>query len=183
MHNYEIEGAYMIEIHNKSDSKEFHEYNEKLKCEKRTLHCRYISCICIGICTWLIITSTYNQSVFVEQFSMASTITSIILSVIAIIMSITGEGKTEGIRNQMTETTQELRNTVNTVQEINNGVGESLRELQKGLNELQFKIDQIPDSTAEKLYAKRRTSTSIARKVSVSSEKNKEWSNINDKQI
>ena len=79
----------------------------------------------------MIITSTYNQSVFVEQFSMASTITSIILSVIAIIMSITGEGKTEGIRNQMTETTQELRNTVNTVQEINNGVGESLRELQK----------------------------------------------------
>lgn len=138
--------------------------DEKIKYEKQKIHCRYISCICIAISIWLITTSTYKQSGFIEQISFASTITSIILSVIAIILSITGEGKTEGIRNQMMETTQELRNTVKTVQGINKGVESSLEELKKGLNELQEKIDTIPDNTAMKLTKRREPSTLIEKK-------------------
>lgn len=134
--------------------------DEKIKYEKQKIHCRYISCICIAISIWLIITSTYKQSGFIEQISFASTITSIILSVIAIILSITGEG----IRNQMMETTQELRNTVKTVQGINKGVESSLEELKKGLNELQEKIDNIPDNTAMKLTKRREPSTAIEKK-------------------
>lgn len=64
----------------------------------------------------------------------------------------------------MMETTQELRNTVKTVQGINKGVESSLEELKKGLNELQEKIDTIPDNTAMKLTKRREPSTLIEKK-------------------
>lgn len=159
---------------------EFHEYTEKLKCEKKTLHCKYISCISIGICIWMIVSRVYDQEDFVSQLEFASTVASIILSVIAIIMSITGEGKTEGIRNQMTETTMELKTTVTTVRGINSDVSASLEELKKGLGELQNKIDQIPDSTVEKWSKKNASSTIVSTPYDQIDVSRKEWSNINE---
>lgn len=133
-------------------------YNIMLKYEKIKLHIRYISCICISIAMWVIVSGTANNPDFISQFSFASTVTSIVLSVVAIILSITGEGKTEAIRNQMTETTNELHNTVVEVRKINEDTEESLGELKKGLSELQSKIDKLPYDTASvtsEMYAMR----------------------------
>lgn len=161
---------------------DYHEYNERLKVEKQKLHVKYIAGICIGIITVVLAYRTSDVETFVNQLSFASTIASIILSVLAIIMSISGEGKTEGIRNQMSETTMELRKTVETVQTINEGVINSLNQLEGGINELQTKIEQIPDNTAEKVYAKNRVGvTRPIRGIEVNLN-NERWSRINDKQ-
>lgn len=163
------------------DCEDFHEYNERLKVEKQKLHVKYIAGICITIAAVVLAYRTSDVQTFVDQLSFASTIASIILSVLAIIMSISGEGKTEGIRSQMTETTLELRKTVETVQTINDGVITNLKQLQDGMNELQMKIELIPDNTAEKVYAKNHTLTKTRRVQEVSGS-NERWSKINDKQ-
>lgn len=163
------------------DCEDFHEYNERLKVEKQKLHVKYIAGICITIATVVLAYRTSDVQTFVDQLSFSSTIASIILSVLAIIMSISGEGKTEGIRSQMTETTLELRKTVKTVQTINDGVITNLKQLQDGMNELQMKIEMIPDNTAEKVYAKNHTLTKTRRVQEVSGS-NERWSKINDKQ-
>lgn len=113
---------------------------------------------------------------------MASTVASIILSVIAIIMSITGEGKTDAIKNQMIETTQELKRMVKKVQKINTSVDESLQELKNGLTELQRKIDDVPDSTAKKLYSKEKKEINLV-ETKVNSIENDDdgWRSLNDK--
>lgn len=103
---------------------------------------------------WFLITNTYSQEGFVNQFSFASTIASIILSVLAIIMSISGEGKTETIRNEMSEAVQDMRDTVEIVKDVNNGVIDNLEELKKSLSELQIKIEKLPDNTAQAVYEK-----------------------------
>ena len=135
----------------KNSSKEqFDKYDILLKCEKRNLHSRYIACISVAICIWLIVTDTSGNAEFVGQLSLAGTIASIILSVIAIIMSITGEGKTEAIRNQMLETTQELKHTVTSVEQIDEDVKKSIEKLKESIEVLQEKVDRVPDATAER---------------------------------
>lgn len=167
---------------NNDKCEDYHYYNEKLKVEKQKLHVKYIAGICIGITAVVLAYRTSEVQTFVNQLSFASTIASIILSVLAIIMSISGEGKTEGIRNQMSETTMELRKTVETVQTINEGVINSLNQLEDGINELQTRIEQIPDNTAEKIYAKRYQGVTKTRKIAVDNANNETWRKINDKQ-
>lgn len=108
----------MINIEEKENDEGSNSCFEKIKYEKRVLHGRYIAGISISISVFLIITKAYSSSELVQKLSMASTVASIILSVIAIIMSITGEGKTDAIKNQMIETTQELKRMVKKVQRI-----------------------------------------------------------------
>lgn len=98
----------------------------------------------------MIVTNTSANVEFVAQLSLAGTISSIILSVLAIIMSITGEGKTEAIRNQMLETTQELKHTVVSVEKIDEDVKVSIERLKESIVDLQEKVDKVPDVTAEK---------------------------------
>lgn len=172
----------MKNIEEKDNHEEHINDYEKIKYEKKIIHCRYISCISISICVILIITKAYASDEFVQQLSMAGTVTSIILSVIAIIMSITGEGKTDAIRNQMIERTQELKKTVKTVQKINTSVDESLQELKNGLTELQRKIDDVPDSTAKKLYSKEKNEIGLVEtKVNNIGSNDEGWKRINDK--
>ncbi len=49
-----------------------------------------------------------NNSNFASHFSFASTVTSIILSVLAIFMSVTGEAKTQAIRDKIEKETDEI---------------------------------------------------------------------------
>ena len=65
-------------------------------------------------------------------------------------MSITGEGKTEAIRNQMLETTQELKHTVASVEKIDADVQDSIAKLKGSIEILQEKVDKVPDATAER---------------------------------
>lgn len=157
------------------DKKKLHESEMRLKYEKNKIHSRYIACICIGICIWIIITNTAQQVDFVAQLSMASTVTSIILSVIAIIMSISGEVTTEGIRNQMLETIQELHTTANIVKDINSEVKDNILELKKSIDELQGKIDVLPDATADTIYRKGNSRNSYTEQKTIKNRNSGKW--------
>ena len=60
----------------------------------------------ILIIVWLFTERT--DSDFVEHFSFASTVTSIILSVLAIFMSVSGESKTQAIRDRIEQEADEI---------------------------------------------------------------------------
>lgn len=130
-------------------AKEFNEYAAKLENEKIKLHIKYILSICIGISAMVVICCAYDKDVFIGKLELAGTITSIVLSVVAIIMSISGEGKTEGIRNQMTELMLELKNTVNVVNKINADVNQSIEKLQLEINKMSGQVNEMYINTAD----------------------------------
>lgn len=125
------------------------EYELKVKCMKTKLHSRYIACISAGIVIWVLATGKANSPDFANWISFASTITSIILSVIAIIMSITGESKTDAMREQMEETTKKLEATANAIENANKVNKENIKELKENLVLLQAKIESLQGRTDE----------------------------------
>lgn len=74
---------------------------EKIKYEKMCLHIKYIVAIALTIAAGSIAVRCYDVSAFVEKISFASTIASIILSVIAIIMTINSETKSENTKDKL----------------------------------------------------------------------------------
>lgn len=127
------------------------EYEIKLKCMKTKLHSRYITCIAVGIVIWLLATGQANTSEFSAWISFASTIASIILSVIAIIMSITGESKTDAMRNQMEETANKLEETARSIEIANKQNIKNIEELKENIDKLQEKVEQYKGETVEAL--------------------------------
>ena len=123
---------------------DYNEYEIRLKCMKAKLHSRYISCIAFGIVIWLLATGEANTSEFSNWISFASTITSIILSVIAIILSITGESKTDAMRNQMEETAHKLEETAEAIEQANVQNIKNTQELKENIVVLQKKIESMP---------------------------------------
>lgn len=126
------------------------EYFLKRENDRIKLHIRYICFIVGGILVWLIATGTSSDEKFPEWVSFASTITSIILSVLAIIMSITGEGKTEHIKEQLEATARDIKKSQKIVNQINGTIKESLDKVNDGMDLINKKIDSLPDVTAEK---------------------------------
>lgn len=127
------------------------EFEIKIKCIKAKLHCKYLIVIAAMVCIWLFSVKTYGDSAFVSQMSFASTITSIILSVLAIIMSITGEGKTEHIKEQLETTAKEIQESQQKVNEINKSVEDALKKLNQSIDVLNDKIERISEDTAQKV--------------------------------
>lgn len=122
---------------------------DKFALKKMEIHRNYICIILGGIIIWLITSGTYTDNSFPELVSFASTISSIILSVIAIIMSITGESKTEAMKNQMEETakridivTNELHKDMDTA---NADITKLISQLEKQIKILQDKVDKVPE--------------------------------------
>ena len=105
------------------------ENNEKnSKHEKLKLHFIYIVVICFIICIGTIIIAAYNQEAFVAQVSFAGTITSIVLSVIAIWLSISGERTTNDIRIKIAESTERLSDTTKNVEALNKNYENTMNE-------------------------------------------------------
>lgn len=138
-----------IETSTECPCKNYDEYELKLRCMRTKLHSRYIACIATGIVIWLIATGTSSNDKFPELISFASTITSIILSVIAIIMSITGESKTDAMRNQMERTAKKLEDTVNIVESANKENIGNIRELKENIKILEKKLENMPVKVTE----------------------------------
>ena len=138
----------------------FDEYEIKIKCVKTKLHSRYLSIIAIGICIWQFAGNATEEQ-FVSQFSFASTITSIILSVLAIIMSITGEGKTEHIKEQLQEAAKNIDKTQKKIKEINDCIENNLKFLNMEVKNLHSEIEKLPETVAENVEEKflKRSST------------------------
>lgn len=114
--------------------------SNELKYLQMKLHLRYITGISLGIVVWMVASGAANNTEFSSWISFASTVTSIILSVIAIIMSITGESKTDAMRNQMEETAQKLEETANAIEAANKKNEENINELKENIHILQEKV-------------------------------------------
>jgi len=83
------------------------------------LHYKYSIVIAIILLFGGIVLATSNQDEFVVQVSFGSTMSSIILSIIAIWMSISGERTTNDIRTKIAESTERLSNTTNNIETLN----------------------------------------------------------------
>lgn len=98
--------------------------------------------VAIALMVIALVTKTVDDSAFVEQVSFASTITSIILSVIAIWMSITGERSTNEIRMKVSETVDKLTATTNNSMALSD-------ELRETLTSQNIKYEEIKNKMAE----------------------------------
>ena len=97
------------------------------------------------MCVWLFTAHCDKQ--FVAHFSFASTVTSIILSVLAIFLSITGELKTQTLRERIeqeaeviTDVTAELRNQMQ-------GLTNKIDMVQNETNKISGALNKNPDVT------------------------------------
>lgn len=92
---------------------------------------------------------TSENEVFTNQVSFASTITSIILSVIAIWMSISGERQNSEIKERVVSASDKLFETVSKSQDITSELIETL-EKQKGLyDNISNEINRVDSSIGE----------------------------------
>lgn len=154
-----------IETNKECPCSNYSEYELKIRCIKIKLHSTYLIVIATMICVWLFSLITYEKDGFVGQVSFASTITSIILSVLAIIMSITGEGKTEHIKEQLEATAKDIQETQRKVNEINRAVEANLDKLNGGIDRLNEKIEHISEDTARRVMQYQNDITAESSKV------------------
>lgn len=143
--------------------------NEKnLQHEKLRLHIKYIIVICSIICIGTIIITSYNQDAFVSQVSFAGTITSIVLSVIAIWLSISGERSTNDIRIKIAESTERLSDTTKKVKSLNksyeNTMDTQLNEL-KNVQEQLTKVISSVNSVGEQVSHLEKQNVSISNTI------------------
>lgn len=140
-----------IETNKECPCSSYDEFEIKIKCVKTKLHSTYLLIIAVMVCIWLFSVLAHGDTDFVDQISFASTITSIILSVLAIIMSITGEEKTEHIKDQLEVTAKDIKKSQETVTNINETIKNSLEKVNEGMDLINKKIDMLPDATAKKV--------------------------------
>lgn len=95
------------------------------------------------IIVWLI-TAVKDEN-FVSHFSFASTVASIILSVLAIFMSFIGESKTQIIRDKIENETKEIMLITNRFEEYMDGVLGKIDKIIKNTDKIQAAINEHPD--------------------------------------
>lgn len=156
------------------------EYQLKAENDRLKLHLKYICFIAGSIFVWLIATKTADNEDFTAWISFASTITSIILSVLAIIMSISGENKSEVARNQLEETSKKIDLAVESMEGINRQTTENIDSIDNTLRTLNEKIESMDLRIQE--YTKSNQSSEV--KVSNNfSGSNTKWGNRNGKKV
>lgn len=171
----------LIEIETNKDCpcENYKEYEIKVKCIKSKLHCKYLIIIAVMICIWLFAELTYGDDNFISQISFASTITSIILSVLAIIMSITGENKSEVARNQLEETSKKIDLAVESMQKINVNTINNISSVQDSLKLLNKRIEDMDLHIQE--YTKEKINTDVTVESNFSN--NAKWGKIDEKKM
>ena len=130
--------------------------NEKnVKNDNLKLPFIYVVVICFIICIGTIIIAAHNQESFVSQVSFAGTITSIVLSVIAIWMSISGERSTNDIRIKIAESTERLSDTTKNVEILNKNYENTmdtqlneLKKVQEQLTKVIFSINSVGEQVS-----------------------------------
>lgn len=121
-------------------------YRQELKFEKGKLHIRYLLIIATILVIVGVSAQLGNDNNFSAQISMASTISSIILSAIAIFMSISGENKNSYVQNQMSETSSKLSGTVKQLGDINETILTTLDDKLKEISEIKDELKSLSGS-------------------------------------
>lgn len=119
----------------------------------------YSFALILGIALMIIalVIKTSNDAVFVNQVSFASTITSIILSVIAIWMSITGERSTNEIKTKVSESVDRLLKTSSESDKLVTDLSNML----SGQNEFYNKTKDQMESILSEVHGVKTTITSM----------------------
>jgi len=115
----------------------------EVQCEKNKLHIKYIVGIASGVSLGSLVLSGYSNTAFVSQFSFASTVTSIVLSVVAIWMSISGERATNEIKDKIIDASDRLEKTTSNVEQINSSYHQEVSDQISSLEYIQKKLDEI----------------------------------------
>ncbi len=136
---------------NDCSCKDYNEFEIRLKCAKTKLHSRYIGCIAIGVVVWMLATGEANSAQFSSWISFASTVASIILSVIAIFMSISGENKTNLMTDKMEEASKKIEKTAKDIEIANQESIDNITGLKTEMDELKEILKNLPDATAERV--------------------------------
>lgn len=121
--------------------------------EKLKLHIKYISGISLGLIALVIIASSYSNNDFVGQVGFAATISSIILSVIAILMTIIGETKSDNAKDKLVNVSEELEVITKSIGDATNKLESTLnsnQELYNGIYNMQNKIENIDQKISSK---------------------------------
>lgn len=125
--------------------------------EEAVAHRTYIivMVIAVGLLIMALTIKTVSDTVFVAQVSFASTITSIVLSAIAIWMSITGERSTNEIKTRIMDVTDRLSKTTSDAEGTNEKFKlisdkqmEGFQEITERMNEVLEKMDTINMNTS-----------------------------------
>ncbi len=119
------------------------------KQEKRNLHTRYICGISLCIALLCVILSAYNHQAFVAQFDFASIIVSIVLSVTAIWLSISGERKTTEIKDKIVESAGQLSETTKKIKTLNGQYKETMGSQLKELENVQKRLSDLFASVSD----------------------------------
>lgn len=114
--------------------------------EKLKLHIKYIIVIAVALLFGGIVLATSNQNKFVSQISFGSTMTSIILSVIAIWMSISGERTTNDIKSKISYSADRLSETTEKIEILNNNHTETLDKQLSELKDVKEQLSKIIQS-------------------------------------
>ncbi len=124
--------------------------NEKnLQQEKLKLHFTYIVVICFIICIGTVILAAHNQETFVSQISFAGTITSIVLSILAIWLSMSGERTTNDIRIKISESTERLSETTKNVENLNKNYETTMNTQLNELKNVQEQLKELLNSVGD----------------------------------
>lgn len=108
-----------------------------IKYVKLKLHLKYVIAICIIITMFTVVAATVTNDKFVDQISFASTITSIILSVIAIIVTLIGEMKSENTKDKLVSVSDNLSKFSETI--------ESATDKLQDISDVNIKINKLDD--------------------------------------
>lgn len=123
---------------------------EKLEKEKLSLHIKYISGISFGCICLVIILSFCESTMFQNCISVASTVSSIILSAVAIVLSVTGERTTNEIRNKVSDSVSQLEDCTQKSGELTQKSCELNEELTRTFQQLRRLCEDMNDNVVEK---------------------------------
>lgn len=120
--------------------------NYKEKYERVKLHSKYLFIIA-GILAVIGFSLAFGRdNVALGQISMASTVSSIILSSIAIFMSISGENKLNYTQNTLMETSDRLFNISNNIEQANSLFDGAIDQKLSKLDEISDRLEKIGQS-------------------------------------
>lgn len=161
-------------------------YKAEIKYQKTKIHVLYLIIIAVILMVLSLAIALGGDTALNGQLSFASTFTSIILSAVAIFMSISGERKTDSIRDQLVETVFKLENTTNQVQVSNEKMQTDLKEsiinannLNEGIIELKKSISNVDNNlSATKELFESRLNESISLNPNIGDNEEKSFNEI-----
>ena len=117
---------------------------EVLEKEKLSLHLKYISAISFACVCLVIILHCCQSTMFQNCISVSSTVTSIILSVVAIILSVTGERTTNEIRNKVADSVEQLEDCTEKSSKLTEELTKTLQQMNDLYENVNDKVSDIP---------------------------------------